>query len=441
MSTLRSRLDGSPYQGYAYAYPHKTAYRPLDPPVALDEAWAGQRKDALFLYIHIPFCEMRCGFCNLFTRARPPSALVEGFLGALARQARMVRVALGEASFARMAVGGGTPTYLATEELEQVLDVAAHVMGVQPGSVPLSVEVSPATVTAEKLALLAERWTTRVSIGIESFLPAETATVQRPQEAAVVERALGLIRESGVPCLNLDLIYGLPGQTVASWLESVRLALSHAPEELYLYPLYIRPETGLDRSGGDRSDDELRLTCYREAQSLLLGEGYEQISMRMFRSRRAEAEPGPAYRCQEDGMVGLGCGARSYTSELHYSSEYAVRGSGVRAIIEDFVARPDGSFRVADYGCRLSDDDQKRRFVIQSLLSGEGLSLADYVRRFDSAALDDLPRLGELVELGLAKQTADGLVLTESGLARSDVIGPWLYSEKVRALMEAYTWR
>ena len=77
MITLRQITDGTPYAAYAYSYPHKTAYRPLTPPRPLAEAWAGEAKDALFLYLHVPFCEMRCGFCNLFTAANPREEIAE----------------------------------------------------------------------------------------------------------------------------------------------------------------------------------------------------------------------------------------------------------------------------------------------------------------------------------------------------------------------------
>src|SRR5262245_30852118 len=109
---LAELLAESPFQGYSYAYPHKTAYRALTPAVDLDELWAGERREALFLYLHVPFCEMRCAFCNLFTQARPPDDLVSTYLTALRRQACQVRAALPDARFARCAVGGGTPTYL-----------------------------------------------------------------------------------------------------------------------------------------------------------------------------------------------------------------------------------------------------------------------------------------------------------------------------------------
>ncbi|HEU5116626.1 MAG TPA: radical SAM protein, partial [Isosphaeraceae bacterium] len=214
----KSPLDGSPYQAYSYSYPHKTSYRPLDPPMSLDDLWGTECRDALFLYVHIPFCGMRCGFCNLFTRAGADGETVTRYLDALNRQAGRVREALGNATFSRFAIGGGTPTSLELSGLETVLDVAERVMGLDLTTVPTSVEVSPATVDAEKLALLVGRGVDRISIGVETFVEAEAASVYRPQELATVERALTTIRNAAPHTLNIDLIYGLPGQTVASWL-------------------------------------------------------------------------------------------------------------------------------------------------------------------------------------------------------------------------------
>jgi oxygen-independent coproporphyrinogen-3 oxidase len=380
--------------GYAYAYPHKTAYRPLDPPVSLTELWSAERRHALFLYLHVPFCEMRCGFCNLFTQTKPKGDFAEPYLHALLRQARQVRAALKDARFARLAVGGGTPTYLDVSGLETILDIAEEIMGADLALIPVSIETSPGTAEADKLALLRERGVKRISIGVQTFIEAEATAVARPQKTVDVEVALERLRAAGFPTLNIDLIYGLPGQTVTSWLTSIRAALRYAPEEFYLYPLYVRPLTGLGRS--QREWDDLRLACYREARSLLRDEGYSQISMRLFRAAHRPEEEGPVYCCQADGMVGLGCGARSYTQALHYSSEYAVRSQGIRAILTDYVSRPAEAFGRADYGYQLNAEEQRRRYVIQSLLQQEGLSYPAYQRRFGTDARDDFPQLAEL---------------------------------------------
>lgn len=437
MTRLERMLRDSPYQGYAYAYPHKTAYRRLPQPLALRDVWTAEARDALFLYVHVPFCEMRCGFCNLFTQAGPRAHQVADYLEAVQREVRAVRHALGDVRIARFAVGGGTPTFLDEAALEGIFDWASE-LGAAPG-IPMSVETSPATATREKLALLRRRGVTRISLGVQSFVESEAANALRPQKTADVERALEAVRGADFPTLNLDLIYGLPGQTVQSWLDSVAQALRHRPEELYLYPLYVRPVTTLERSG--ETWEDVRLSCYREARALLLSADYEQISMRMFRARGVPAEEGPAYCCQDDGMVGIGCGARSYTRGLHYSREFAVGARGIRAILSDYLARPTDRFAFVDYGFRLDTDEQRRRHVLQSLLQGTGLTFASYLARFGSQVLLDYPELLELEQEGLAERDDTCLRLTPAGLERSDTIGPWLYSECVRDLMNRFELR
>src|SRR5688572_31355328 len=184
---------GSPYVGYLYAYPHKTAYRPLRPRPALRDVWAAERRDALFAYLHIPFCEMRCGFCNLFTRANPEDDQVEAFLRQVEREADAVAEAIGPARFALGAVGGGTPTYLDPDQLTRVLGVVRRLAG----PVALSVETSPATATAERLAVLREHGVHRISMGVQSFLDTEAHAAGRPQRRSEVDRALAAIRASG----------------------------------------------------------------------------------------------------------------------------------------------------------------------------------------------------------------------------------------------------
>ncbi len=430
---LERMLQGSPYQQYLYGYPHKTAYRALQPAVPLREVWKAERRAALFLYVHIPFCEMRCGFCNLFTAANPVEQVVRSYVDALEREAQAVRDAVGPMTFARAAVGGGTPTFLEAPQLARVFGLMRQVMGARLGAIPMSVEVSPETSTDDRLKVLMDAGTDRISIGVQSFLPEEVAAVKRPQEAVVVRRALDALRATGVDTLNLDLIYGIEGQTVQSFEHSLRTALTWAPEELYLYPLYVRPLTYLGKAA--RAWDDQRLALYRAGRQFLLAQGYAQVSMRMFRRvDRPANRPAPVYHCQEDGLIGLGCGARSYATALHSSQEWAVASRAVRGIIDDYSLRTAEDFSYARHGIRLDDQEQRRRFAVLSLLA-EGLDFAGYRARFGTDALSDLPQLTQLEPLGLAQSDGARLVLTEAGLERSDVLGPWLHSEQVDALM------
>ncbi|MGV9833116.1 STM4012 family radical SAM protein [Nocardia niigatensis] len=442
MTTIATRPR--PYESYVYGYPHKTAYRPLgaDRP-RLSELWAAEPKDALSVYAHIPFCEYRCGFCNLFTRVGAPEELTTRYLDALERQAGAVRAALGDGPvrFAAAAFGGGTPTFLTAGELERLCDIMESGMDADLRAIPLSVETSPGTATPDRLAVLTQRGATRVSIGVQSFVDAEARAAVRPQRRGEVEAALEAIRAARIPVLNIDLIYGIDGQTEATWRASLDAALAWRPEELYLYPLYVRPLTGLGRLGADADADwdEQRLRLYAAGRDHLLAHGYEQRSMRMF--RRIDApEAGPDdYACQTDGMIGLGCGARSYTSGLHYSFDYAVETREVRGIIDTYTRTTD--FTRAEVGRRIDADEARRRHLLQSLLQAEGMRVSDYRDRFGGAPADHYPaELAEFAESGWLDPDSgpDLLRLTPTGLAYSDALGPRLFSPAVRAAMAAY---
>lgn len=437
-TNLAGIVTGSPYVGYSYAYPHKTAYRQFAGPISLQRVWQSEPLDSLFLYVHIPFCEYRCGFCNLFTLSQPADALTTRYLDALTREMAAYQDALASPQFTRLAIGGGTPTFLTIEELDRLFMLIEQLSGTARLAAPLSCEGSPATLSAEKLALLHERGVTRFSLGIQSFEERDLQTLGRPQKRAEVEQALTLLAVKRFPITNLDLIYGSSSQTEASWSATINRAVEFSPEEIYLYPLYVRPLTGLSRLG---QWDDWRLKLYRAGRDQLLEAGYTQVSMRMFARDAAANATGPTYCCQNDGMVGLGCGARSYTRGLHYSREYAVKSANVAGILADYICKTGEDFAQVEYGFELSEQEQRRRVLILSLLQAEGLNCDSYESRFGTEVLDDFPQLHDLTATNLAAMDGNRLQLTPAGLERSDAIGPWLYSAEVVQRMEQYAWR
>ncbi len=445
--SLGAMLQLQPYQAYSYAYPHKSSYRALKPSLDLEALWSDEDKRALFLYLHIPFCSYRCGFCNLFALARPAAETVERYLHQIEQQLRVTAAALGPHQFARLAIGGGTPSYLQEEQLARLFAAVDRYASIELGRVGGGIEVSPETLSVEKLRICRDAGLERVSMGVQSFNDTEVRALIRPQQRSVVERSIGLIREQGFPILNLDLIYGIEGQSRHSFLASIESALSFAPEELYLYPLYVRPQTGLQRSRSGRrvrlfeilpEPVEDRLSLYQAGRELLISRGYEQVSMRMFTAPGRSGPATPDYRCQDDGMVGVGCGARSYTRRLHYSSEYGVSRSSVADILGDYLRRPSESFASVDHGFVLDLDERRRRYLIQSLLIRPGLSHAEYRARFHDSCYAHYPQLLELLDFELATDSDGVISLSPQGLARADTIGPWLASSKVNELMQDY---
>ncbi|WOO39353.1 STM4012 family radical SAM protein [Rubellicoccus peritrichatus] len=432
--TLAEQFYANPYVGYTYAYPHKTAYRKFDVPLSLCDVWAVENQQNLFLYIHIPFCEMRCGFCNLFTTTNPDETVIDHYLTQLEIEIEeMSKTLCPEHRFVRGAFGGGTPSILNPQQLDRLLACLFDKLNFSE-QIALSFEVSPHTVTSEKLDMLKQHGIERVSIGVQSFYAHEVKEMGRPQKQDALEKALSLIDSYKFPVFNIDLIYGASQQTVESFKQSIKRALDFGANEIYLYPLYVRPLTGLERLG--RKADN-RLTLYRAGRDELRKKGFEQVSMRLFRNHD-HAKGSLEYCCQEDGMVGLGIGARSYTHHIHYSSEYAVGRNSIKAIIDEYLSKQAKDFREIAYGFQLNDEEQSRRYIIKSLLRTEGLDLHAYEEVFSRNAIDQHKQLQELCRVGLAEATDGMLNLNDKGLELSDAIGPWLFSEVAAEKMKTY---
>lgn len=437
---LRNWLRTSdPFQNYLYSYPHKTAYRGFPQPLDLAGLWKDERKDSLFLYAHIPFCRSKCAFCNLFSLQNPLEGMVDLYLDAMERQALAVREALGEHRFAGWAVGGGTPSLLDIPQLARLFAILGA-LNVDLRAQPGSIEVSPDTVTPEKLAFLRESGIERISIGVQSLVGTEAARMGRRQPDGALESVLEEISRHAFPVFNLDLIYGIPGQTTRSWLESLERAVSFSPGEIFLYPLYTRAHTALFRSAPQTpAVADLRMELYEAGRDFLLSCGYVQDSMRLFRKPGiAGEERGGEYSCQEDGMVGLGTNARSYTSRVHYATRYAARKPQIAALLKEYAGTSKEGFSQAVHGIVLDLEDRKRRFLVKSLLKSRGLVREDYLKAFGTDAWQDFPELAVLEELGMAWREPGGVRLTPLGMSRSDQIGTWFIAPRIRRLMQEW---
>jgi oxygen-independent coproporphyrinogen-3 oxidase len=438
--SLRQQLRDNAYPGYVYGYPHKKAYRPLPRPLPLSEVWSGEAHDALFCYVHVPFCNQRCSFCNLFTFVPAGASPAAAYLDALAREMEAYERALRPARFTRLYLGGGTPTFLTTPELRRLVGDLRDVLGITPARTNGCIEASPETLDEEKIGLLRELGFRRLSLGVQSFVPEELRQVNRRFDFALHRRAIDLIGRARFPHFNIDLIYGLPGQTAASWRYSLEAALDSPATSLFLYPLYVRPLTGLDR----RADE---LPCptphemgamYDAAVERLTAAGFRQWTMRQFRRDAETDEDDLEYRCQTCGMVGLGAGARSYTRGLHYSTPWRMVARNIRGVVDSYCAvMADGDTAVS-HGFALDEDEQRRRFVIQSLLY-DGLDLNDFRAQCGADASDLFrPQWQALEEEGCVTAGPDAIRLTARGVRHADVVGQLFFSERVRRLTDTY---
>ena len=416
----------SRYVSYMYSYPHKTAYRTLTPPVSLSPYLERLEGREASLYFHIPFCAHKCGYCNLFSQQCCDAERISLYLHTMRRQAEQLSVAAQGLKFTSFAVGGGTPLILDEGQLEELFCLA-ELFGVHPSRVFTSVETSPEYTQKSVLRQLRARGVERLSMGVQSFNETELKKLKRRPGLGTVVGALENIVEAGFPQFNLDLIYGIEGQTVESFMRSLNTALTYRPNELFIYPLYVRPGTRIDV----RSTDDIGYAIYKSARELLVGQGFVQTSMRRFvRRETTETE----FSCGDEVMLSCGAGGRSYLGNLHYATPYAVRQQAIADEIDHYIRTTD--FMTAANGFLLSTEEMQIRFIIKNLMYHRGVDLAEYEKRFGEKPDRNLFR--EFTDRGWIEETGRIVRLTEEGMAYSDYIGQAFISHAVRKLMSEY---
>ena len=418
----------SRYVSYMYSYPHKTAYRTLTPPVSLSPYLERLEGREASLYLHIPFCAHKCGYCNLFSQQCCDAERISLYLHTMRRQAEQLSVAAQGLKFTSFAVGGGTPLILDEGQLEELFCLA-ELFGVHPSRVFTSVETSPEYTQKSVLRQLRARGVERLSMGVQSFNETELKKLKRRPGLGTVVGALENIVEAGFPQFNLDLIYGIEGQTVESFMRSLNTALTYRPNELFIYPLYVRPGTRINV----RSTDDIGYAIYKSASELLVGQGFVQTSMRRFvRRETTETE----FSCGDEVMLSCGAGGRSYLGNLHYATPYAVRQQAIADEIDHYIRTTD--FMTAANGFLLSTEEMQIRFIIKNLMYHRGVDLAEYEKRFGEKPDRNLFR--EFTDRGWIEETGRIVRLTEEGMAYSDYIGQAFISPVVRKLMSEYVY-
>ena len=418
----------SRYVSYMYSYPHKTAYRTLTPPVSLSPYLERLEGREASLYFHIPFCAHKCGYCNLFSQQCCDAERISLYLHTMRRQAEQLSVAAQGLKFTSFAVGGGTPLILDEGQLEELFCLA-ELFGVHPSRVFTSVETSPEYTQKSVLRQLRARGVERLSMGVQSFNETELKKLKRRPGLGTVVGALENIVEAGFPQFNLDLIYGIEGQTVESFMRSLNTALTYRPNELFIYPLYVRPGTRIDV----RSTDDIGYAIYKSARELLVGQGFVQTSMRRFVGRETtETE----FSCGDEVMLSCGAGGRSYLGNLHYATPYAVRQQAIADEIDHYIRTTD--FMTAANGFLLSTEEMQIRFIIKNLMYHRGVDLVEYEKRFGEKPDRNLFR--EFTDRGWIEETGRIVRLTEEGMAYSDYIGQAFISPVVRKLMSEYVY-
>lgn len=368
----------------------------------------------LGLYVHIPFCVRKCHYCD-FAAGPAPEATRRRYVEALEREIRRSPWAGQPAR--TVFFGGGTPSELATEQLERIVRALRETFPFEPdGDSPpeWSIECNPGTVTEESLAAMRRMGFDRISLGVQSFHDHHLRAIGRIHTAAEAEAAVRAARSAGFRRLNLDLIFGLPGQTLEEWKADLERALALEPEHLSLYQLTLEAGTEFGRRYRlgllSLPEDDLCADMYEWALDRVPAAGLEQYEVSNFARPGEECRHNLIY-WRDEPFLGFGLSAASYVDGCRWAATRTMHRYLATA------DRPGGPERA--YEERLPPRERLGEAVMLGLRTREGVDLAALGARYGidaealfAEAIARLERDGLLVRDGCrVRLTRRGLML------------------------------
>lgn len=380
-------------------------------------------REPVSVYVHVPFCVEQCTFCgcNMVVSRRQDAG--DRYLDDLERRLDRLPLPADRVRVARIHLGGGTPTWLDGRQLERLYRLLFARFEPIPGA-ELSVEADPEVTRDEQVHQLAALGVTRLSMGVQSFDPVVLAAVNRPQQHTRVAALMELCRSYGMTSLNLDLMYGLPKQGLASFEDTLRKTLEMRPDRLAVFGYAHVPWLKNHQKKIVQSDLPTpveRMELFLLAHRLLTEVGYQAIGMDHFALESDDLAVAQreerlhrnfmGYTTRPDlEMIGLGMSAISELDGV-YVQEHSHLADWWRAVEQGAP--------MLEKGCALSDEDRLRRDVIFALMCNlvvvKSAVEAKHGLAFDEHFADELARLAPLADEGLVELGADRVQVTPLG--------------------------
>jgi oxygen-independent coproporphyrinogen-3 oxidase len=392
------------------------------------------------LYVHIPFCTAKCTYCDFNSYAGQDS-LMAPYAAAVAKEAVLWSPRLKGRRASTVFFGGGTPSLLPLPEMKVIVEALRANFDIAADA-EVSLEANPGTVDAAHLQGLRDLGFNRISFGVQSFHEPELRQLERIHDAQEVEDAYRWAREAGFTNVNLDLIYGLAGQTMAGWQENLEKALALGPEHLSLYALTLEEGTPLtrdvERGRSAGPDLDLQADMFEWSRERMANAGFRHYEVSNWARPGRECRHNLTYWHNGD-WLGLGAGAHSHLFEERFAD--AASPSRYIALVNEAVeetfratvsgTRPTGGLKAAptvipafpqitfqDPGDRAREMSET---VILALRLREGLDIAAFERRYGVAFADSFGApLRETLSLGLTEVVDGHLRLRDEAVLLGD---------------------
>ena len=367
----------------------------------------------LGIYIHIPFCRSKCDYCDFYSLAGKEQWM-DSYLKALLFQIKEKAGALRDYQVDTIYFGGGTPSYYGEGRLREILSVVRNHYSVSR-TPEITVECNPDSVDKKSLLRLRRAGVNRISLGMQSGNPVQLSALNRPHDMNQVEAAMTLLREVKIDNVSLDLIYGLPGQSMESWQESLRQAMALAPEHISAYGLKVEEGTPLFKrvlSGEEIADDDLQADMYLQMVDTLSKNGYRQYELSNFSKTARESRHNLKYWMGRE-YLGFGPGAHSDLAGARFSYQRDLEG---------FIAGVLHGENVLDEYEEISKAERAREYLMLRMRTQRGIEEWEYRREFTMNFDAIEQKLLQFEGQGFVVQSGDRWHFTPQGFLLSNTL-------------------
>ena len=356
-------------------------------------------KTPLGIYVHIPFCRSKCEYCDFYSITTKDTKLWEDYLDALCTHIRESGPLAPGYVVDTIYFGGGTPTHFGAEGLCTVLRTIRKSFDVSH-SAEITFEANPDSVNDKLLRKLRSEGFNRVSLGVQCDNDDLLRRIGRPHNYAQAVNAVKRIRRFGFKNISLDLIYGLPGQTLESWEATLKNVLSLAPEHISCYGLKVEEGTPLYeyKDYCNLADDDTQADMYLRAVEILKDRGYRQYEISNFCRKGAVSRHNLKYWTGNE-YLGFGPDA---------SSDFAGRRFKILRDLHGYIAGIHHGGQVVEDVQLISDRDRAGEYLMMRLRTATGIDPAEYEKRFLFPFAPLEKALLRCKETGLAQKTFDG---------------------------------
>lgn len=363
------------------------------------------------LYIHIPFCKQKCLYCDFQSFANLDS-MMESYIDALEKEINKKSI---NYEFVSLFIGGGTPSYLSSNLLEKLMNIISKLKFVE--NAEKTIECNPGTVNKEKLLILKKGGINRLSFGLQTCDDKLLKKIGRIHDYKTFKENYYLAREVGFNNINIDVMFGLPTQTLEGYLEGLHKIIDLNPDHLSVYSLIVEENTPFyrmyDEGKLELPDENIERLMYEKGKVLLENEGYKQYEISNFSKDSKQCFHNKEYwKCNE--YLGVGVSSSSYINKIRYKNI-----DGVKNYIESI----NNNKEVTIVENVNTINDEIEEFMFMGLRMIDGIDENEFEKRFNKS-VDQVYKsvILDNINKGLLIRKDNRIYLSEKGVELSNVV-------------------